>query len=318
MVSSRESFEIFLNEAWAYLTLEERGEKRLPVPLILQTLWQMAVAPNDARAIKAPVPPPGLYEVTRQFLGETIPHRCALQTPDREFIDLTGHVEALAAQLERLATGRPAEAAGETEEKALKFLPTCYLHVFPKAPSAANWRIGINVLPDSMPQAMRQFTQLLFDRDDISQIKLMAPGNAAKCDSVLVYLDRRPETYEALRDRIVELATPLAVAPTVSRMWEEIAPGIGEAGEPPMEHDLYFNFSGYRCLVLYLAFSTYRYRHRPDSFDGFKKRLASIMKLFGLDFDAPHLQNPLPAELMESSGRSFLRGYLDLKRAWLQ
>ncbi len=40
------------------------------------------------------------------------------------------------------------------------------------------------------------------------------------------------------------------------------------------------------------------------------------MPLFGLDYDAPHIQNPVPPALADEEYSFYLDAYLALKKAW--
>jgi hypothetical protein len=318
MVSSSTSFATFLNAAWRLLIGQERGPQaeRLSVPQILGRLYSLASLPNDGEAGKAPVAPPAVYSACADYLTNTVPLRTMLQTPRGAWPDLSDWKAQIVEKFRGLAAGQVREPGNEIEAAALKYLPVSYLHVYPRQPARSDWRIGINVLPAAVPEAVRLLRPLLDGVPDIDHIKFLGPGLAAKCDSALIYLKKRDATYGALRDRICELARPLPMAPKVARMWNEIAPGIGEAGEPPSDRVLYMSFGQYRCLVTYLTFARMQWVEGPVTFDQFLRRLRDVMPFFGMDFDAPHIQNPLPPEFGMPEGQSLLQTYIALKAAW--
>ncbi len=75
-------------------------------------------------------------------------------------------------------------------------------------------------------------------------------------------------------------------------MWAEIAPGIGEAAEPPPEADGE-SFTSYRCQIAYLAYWQYRQQTQTATFDGYRDFLSQVMTLFGIDTAHPYVQGPL-------------------------
>ncbi len=318
MVSSSTSFATFLNAAWRLLTGQERGPQaeRLSVTQILGRLYDLASVPNDGLELKEPAAPPGLYNTTLDYLTNTQLSRAVLQMPEHGWLDITNRKPQLLNALQQLAAGRAQPPLDAIDKHVLDGLPVDYLHVYPRQQAVGDWRIGINVLPAAIPEAVRLLRPLLEGEPDIDHIKFLGPGSASKCDSALIYLKKRDATYAALRGRICELARPLPKEPKVARMWNEIAPGIGEAGEPPLDRVLYTSFGSYRCLVTYLAFARLQWVEGPVTFDRFLAKLRDVMPFFGMDFDAPHVQNPLPPEFGMPEGQSLLQTYIALKAAW--
>lgn len=321
MVSSSTSFATFLNAAWRLLIGQERGPQaeRLSMPQILRQLYRLASLPNDGVMDKAPVPRPERYTASAELLTNTVPLRTVLQTPQGAWVDLTIRKPQIVEGFRDLAAGRVPQTNNDIDKAALEHLPKNYLHVYPLQPAQSDWRIGINVLPAAVPEAVRVLQPLLNGVPDIDHIKFLGPGLAAKCDTALIYLKKREETYGALRDRICELALPLPKSPKVARMWNEIAPGIGEAGEPPSDRRLYVSFGQYRCIVVYLTFMRQQRMEALEglmTFDSYLRRLREVMPFFGMDFDAPHVQNPLPPEFGMPEGQSLLQTYSVLKAAW--
>lgn len=315
VTSARESFAAFLNEAWAYLSSQEHGaqDERVTVPTVLRVLYSLASAPNDPHTVKDVVSPPRLYEDMIEYVTATVPWRIVMQTAEGPWKDISESRGALVEAYRALTTGEPLPAG---DRDTVGTLPASYLHVYPRDAVRGNWRIGINVRPRGMAQAVRVLAPLLDGKSEIAHIKFMGPGGAAKCDSALIYLVKAA-SHEASRARIVELAQTLDVEPTVARMWEEIAPGIAEAGEPPKTHGLYVSFTAYRCLVVYLAYREYTRRYDEPDLERFQDFLRIVMPLFGLDFDAPHVQAAVPEQLENPESRGYLEGYLALKKAWM-
>jgi hypothetical protein len=227
---------------------------------------------------------------------------------DPDWIDLTDDVDVLLAYYATRAAGEPIEPVAGAAD-----LTGAYLHVYPRMPNDANWRIGVNVEPRDMASAMERFTPLLDHYPGIDHIKFLGPGYAGKADSVIVYLKREEATYAALRDAVLEAAEPLARQARVGAMWNEIRDGIGEASEPPLSG---VSFTQYRVIVFYLAYMEYREAYPQATFEGFQDYLSQAMELFGLDVEAPYTQGPLLIgnPLFESWWRSFNT----LLRAWTE
>jgi hypothetical protein len=319
MKTSSESFAEFLGGAWLLLTRQERlrPERKLSVPMVLQRLYDMAAAPNDERAgVKDVVSGAALSAAMANYVDPTIGYPIRLQMRPR-WLTLTDKAAKLEVDYQMAARGEQPQFADDIERTAYARMPKGYLHVYPKQPGAkAGWRLGLNVLPVSMPAAMTALVPLLDRFPDIGHIKFLGPGSAVKCDSVIVYLARKDATYPALRDAVCAAAEALQLQPCVGGIWNEYRPGIGEASEPPKEHELYTSFTSYRCLIVYLAYWFYVPVRGAVSFAAFKDYLRALMPLFGLDYDAPHIQNPVPPALTEEGSSFYLDAYLALKKAW--
>lgn len=160
-----------------------------------------------------------------------------------------------------------------------------YLHVF--EPDAlrlkGGMRIAVNVQPAGMAAATASLVPLL-DRKDIYEIKFLAPGLASKADSVVVYAVR-DAVIEELCEAVLKAAEDLPVQKRVGAGYEEIADGIGVAGEPPVS-----SFTQYRCIVFKLAYDSYVFKNGEMAFDKFWLFFKDYMSVFGIDPDNPHLQ----------------------------
>jgi hypothetical protein len=302
MITSRQSFDAFVVAGYKMLPL--LGD--VSDAMALNALYDWAADYNPLnRAPKQALAGTALYRAMFDYVEATLPHRIVMQTGEGPWRDLTGITDTLALYYGELAQDRPQRPVVPADQ-----LVSAYLHVYPDAPAAANWRIGINVEPSATAAAMAALTPLLDAYPDIDHMKFLGPASIEKPDSVIVYL-RRTENYAALRQAVLDATAPLAKQARVGAMWNEIADGIGEAAEPP---DDGLSFTAYRCLVFYLAYRQYHLAAENPAFDDFKLYLAQVMALFGLDPASPHTQGPL---LMGNPlYPSWRAGFDALNRAW--
>jgi len=283
MISSRDSFAAFVEAA--YMALNQ-DDAEFSTALDLNGIYNRAADYNPTgcppKDVLAGQP---LYAAMSAYVDATIPHKIVMQLGWRDLTDVT---DTLTVYYDERAAGRAHVPIVPADQ-----LPATYLHVYPGAPADADWRIGLNVVPADMARAMAALAPLLDEHPDIDHMKFLGPASTDKADSVIVYLKRNAERYAGLRDAVLAAAAPLTLQPRVGAMWNEIAPGIGEASEPPPGYGL--SFTSYRCLVVYLAYLSYRHAAADRSLADFRLYLAQAMALFGLDPASPHLQGALAA-----------------------
>ncbi|HEY2068070.1 MAG TPA: hypothetical protein VGG48_00825 [Rhizomicrobium sp.] len=318
-MTSRESFNAFVGQAWQYFLLQEskKPQQQWSRSQVLRQLYAYASAPVGPAGVKNPLTPPALYESMVLYMGATIPYSIKLQKSSPWLSIPAAMNNAIIADYTKLANGQAPVYQSADERLAVQKLPTGYLHVYPTTPMAGNdWRIALNVEPVSMADAIRLFKPLLGERTDINHIKFLGPGSAGKCDTALVYLKKVEGRYDALRDRIVAIAGQLQLQDAVGGIWNEYAPGIAEASEPPKTLGLYASFTSYRCIVVCLAYIAYRqHAGQKRVFDDYFDLLGQVMALFGLDIEVPYIQEPIPGSL-SGQYKSYLDAYLALKEAW--
>ena len=181
-----------------------------------------------------------------------------------------------------------------------------YLHVYPtgtvgvlpkkvtpppaRAAITPNWRIGINVEPNSIAGAAQALMGLMDAQNDIGHIKFSAPGMAGKPDSVIVYLRKRRQTYAAIRTAVQVAVAPLNIQQKFSPIWNEFAPGLGEASEPPKNGG---SFGSFRCTLAYLAYPQLRSAARTLSLSEYQDRIDETFEIFGIPRFHPNEQGPL-------------------------
>ena len=284
--ASRRSYDAFVKAAWSYFSLPMVDE--LSGPSNLGDLYQFAAGYNPGHLPpKSALSGSELDAAMALFVEATSPHRIVMQASEGDWPDLTDQVPALAQYyIAKGAGGRPVTNA------TAEALSGNYLHIYPAVPADGDWRIGINVEPRDMAAAVVALTPLLNRFPDIDHMKFLSPGDAAKADSALVYLRHTESGYDALKLAILEAAGGLRLQPRIGAMWEPVAPGIGEAAEPPREVDGE-SFTSYRCQIAFLAYWQYRQQIQTASFDGFRDFLSQVMALFGIDTTRPFAQGPL-------------------------
>jgi len=313
-MDAKASFKAFLEKAWGYFRRDEarQPDQRKSVSLMLRDLYLTAATPS---ANKDPLQGGALYASMADFL-----ERATAMNGTPLTMKLQGHagwnIASQAQQLvdyyRRIAV-TPAAPQNDWQALAQERLPRDYIHAYPANPAAgSDWRIALNVMPGDIPKAMTLCRPLLYQSSAIDHLKFLPPGKTAKCDTVLCFL-KKDDSYDALRGQFMTIANQLALQPCVGAMWQEDPdkPGFGEASEPPQDLGVYMAFTEYRCLVVYLAYKTWR----GERYSQFLDHLAQVMALFGLDANAPQLQGPLsPALQGENSG--YLDAYLAYKQAW--
>jgi hypothetical protein len=306
MITSRESFDAFVSAAWSFFSLPRVDE--LSGSYNLNDLYEYAAEYNPQNVFpKDKLAGTELYSTMATFVQATIPKSIAMQG-DEDWPDLTGEAQALVTYYNAKAAQQ-----GPVPIPHAEALVTRYLHVYPVVQANANWRIGLNVTPADMGTAMAVLVPLLDEYDCIDHMKFLAPGNASKADSVIIYADRQGARFDEMKHAAVEAVRPLRLQPRVGAMWEEIHPGIGEASEPP-EEAAGTSFTTYRCIVTYLAYWSYAQSGQGRRFDQFRHYLGAVMEIFGLDPAVPFAQGPL-----RSGHEDFLlwwRAFQELQQVW--
>jgi Domain of unknown function (DUF4157) len=305
-ISSRESFEALVNATWNYLNLPLTELYSDPYNLKAIYSWAANYNPNGVSPKNALSGKP-LYVSMFDYTKATVPYKIVLQTTN-DWPDITKNVPAFLKYY-----AEKAEGLSPTFNELAERLTISYLHIYPAKPAKGNWRIALNVIPADMAAAMTALAPLL-EADkfpDIDHVKFLSPGNPGKADSVIVYLNRTEEGYDKLRDAILEAIVGIKLQKRVGCMVEEIAPGIGEIAESPVD---YISATEYRCLVIYLAFWNFLKKVEKPTFETFEMFLADVMSVFGLDAERPYLQGKPATEFMYFD--SWWEGMLMLYNAW--
>jgi hypothetical protein len=309
MISSRVSYVYFV--ALAYNFLSTGVVDHLSAPIILSNLYQGAtnLRPPGVPAKNA-LGGPALYQTMANYIAAPQGHYVAMQTVPPPWRDITGELTGFADYYTNRANGIFVQPDPEADLATQR-----YLHVYPIEQAPAKWRIGLNVLPSDMDDAMADLTALLNNYDCIGHMKFMSPGNAGKADSAIVYCDQGGDDYQQLEQAVLNVAANLNRQPCVSAMWEEIQPGIGLASEPPMEIKG-LSFTDYRCIIVYLAYWQYSHRVEPGDrqFQDFNAYLDGAMWIFGVDTHRPFEQGPLQRRFKYFD--QWWRAFARLGRAW--
>tara|TARA_R110002072_G_scaffold77215_3_gene180391 strand:- start:921 stop:1913 length:993 start_codon:yes stop_codon:yes gene_type:complete len=180
-----------------------------------------------------------------------------------------------------------------------------YLHIYPTGTTTNgnkiipptdrakdnNWRLGINVKPNNIAQAVLDLCPIMDQHKDIDHFKVSAPGGARKPDSVIIYMKNDPQTYATIRDAVWDKAKDYDLQPSFSPMWNELESGFAEAAEPPVDGG---SFGTYRCLVAYLCYWWLSIEEgtKPTR-DDYLLWLTAVLVSFGITPTAPHKQEPL-------------------------
>lgn len=202
-----------------------------------------------------------------------------------------------------------------------------YLHVYPtgtvgvlpknvtpppaRAGITPNWRIGINVEPNSIAAAAQALMGLMDAQIDIGHIKFSAPGMAGKPDSVIVYLRKRRQTYATIRAAVQLAVAGLNIQQKFSPIWNEFVPGLGEASEPPKNGG---SFGTFRCTLAYLAYPQLRSAARTLSLSEYQDRIDDTFEIFGIPRFHPNEQGPLGSPPYDDVWRrKFMRAFASYK-----
>lgn len=190
-----------------------------------------------------------------------------------------------------------------------------YLHVYPAGatnqksnkvtmpngrPDPNNWRIGINVKPDSIAAALAVLAPIMDSTPDIHHIKFAAPGTAGKPDSVIIYMRKKDKTYTGIRTQVQAALGGLNLQSKFSPMWNEFANGVAEASEPPKNGG---SFGTYRCILAYLAYYFLQLTNDDMTPEDYLGWCDAIFEIFGIPQFEPHQQGPLNDPLYDNSMR---------------
>ncbi len=173
-----------------------------------------------------------------------------------------------------------------------------YLHIYPNPVRAvvSNWRIGINVPPGEIAAAVAALIPVMQANPDINHIKFAAPTIVGKPDSVIVYMRNNPVTYAGIEAAVraaVDLAPAFHVVHQFAPMWNELAPGVAVAAEPPRHGG---SFGNYRCIIAYAAYLLSREMYPGAALNqaNFNIEIDDMFNQFGMPTPAnPHRQNAL-------------------------
>ncbi len=186
-----------------------------------------------------------------------------------------------------------------------------YLHLYPTGSTylgrgrftpplghatASDWRIGINIEPSSIADALVALAPVLDAQNDINHIKFLAPGSAVKCDSVIVYMNKT-DNYTTVKNAVIGAVTGLDIQDCFSIIWEQPVDGIGEAAEPPTG-----SFGTYRAAIATLSYyiAWQLFNARP-SLDNFLALADAAYGQFGVTFANPHEQGVVTAAIEDQA-----------------
>ncbi|MEO5336644.1 MAG: T3SS effector HopA1 family protein [Magnetospirillum sp. WYHS-4] len=180
-----------------------------------------------------------------------------------------------------------------------------YMHFRGQGHGVVNtdWRVGINVRPASVADAVAALLPLTLNQANLRSMKFLGPGNAGKLDTVVVYL-HRDGNYANLRQAIVDAVTDagLALQNRKPLMWNGVQAGIFEGGEPPAGGG---SFGKYRSKIAMAAYLRARAAAHPVTNIAFSNELDAALTAFGIDPANPWQQVPPPG------GGAVLRGQLN-------
>lgn len=172
-----------------------------------------------------------------------------------------------------------------------------YLHVYAldERDEQLNWRISANVLPVDIPEITRRMCAVMARHANAGHFKVSPPSLTDKPDSMILYMDKNP-AYDATRDDVRQALRGLGIQETFSCMWEELAPGIAVAAEPPsIEDGTIFSFGTYRCMLTVMAFDWAVHNNAGDDAQAlgigdFGTALDTYFNRYGVPTIAPHDQ----------------------------
>lgn len=184
-----------------------------------------------------------------------------------------------------------------------------YLHVYPYGTTvvqnslnqitlpntrnyAKNWRIGINVFPNSMAAAVQALVPIMDQNLVIDHMKFMAPGRADKSDSVIIFLRKQANNYGNIRIAVGQamVNAQVQIQRKFSPMWNEFDYGYGEAAEAPTNG---YSFGMFRCILAYLAYPRRLSTVATLRLADYQARVDEIFETFGIPLFAPHEQGQL-------------------------
>jgi len=277
LTSSLVSYADFVVDTWQYLI--RRQTDAVPLRNVLQVLYNNAADYNPCGvADKAPLVGMDLYAALARYCGAFQGRRAKLQFGD-PWPDVSSDIAAYVMYYNSVLNQQRPAMNAHAERAA-----TAYLHVYPNAQVLGDWRIGINVEPRSMAAAAAALAPLLDRFADIDHMKFLGPGAADKADSIIIYL-RKTAAYNELRNAVLAAVNGLHLQPRFGAMWNEVAPGVAEAAEPPAG-----SFTEYRCVAIYVAFLAYSAVAGPHSLGDFVDFLNVVLPAFGINPATPHMQ----------------------------
>lgn len=281
--TSAQSFADFRTAAWSYLNSSPLDDPRA-----------------DIRA---------LYRIYRKYNPDGLPAKQALTgSPlDQAMVDLIANTGTREVKIQlgdrwpvmaktvlsdiysgrNTVPSRSAKALADTASAA-------YLHVYPARARARDndWRIGVNVKPDEIAEAVADLCPIMDRYDHIDHVKFSAPGLAGKPDSVIVYM-KKDSDYTAILHDVTDAIGAYDLQASFAPMWNEVAPGLAEAAEPPRKGG---SFGSYRCIVVYIGY--WILATDPDGGgrpkrDAFELWLDAALVSFGISPETPHVQSAL-------------------------
>jgi len=203
-----------------------------------------------------------------------------------------------------------------------------YLHVYPNPQRnlAANWRVALNIRPESIAAAVGAVLPVMNQNNDIDHFKVTAPGYAGKPDSLIVYMVKNNGTYNNIRQALTGAVANLAIQETFNPLWNEFALGQAEASEPPTINYTvqqnpeveYSSFGMYRSQLTAMAFQravAAANGQNPANVaqNAFNNALDTILPEYGVPLANPHEQQALNFQPNDALNAEFMRAYGDLQ-----
>jgi hypothetical protein len=316
-VPSDQSYEDFVKAAFIYF-----ADPVLPPKVYagrtIRNLYNRYAAYDSDPAVPAKVPLAGnaLYAALVSFIDNVGNRIVRVQSDDWNILNNVG----VRAEYQARVVGGNAplsQTAGRARGS--------YLHVYPTGTTAnppngvtpphgravSNWRIGINVQPNSIAGAAQALVGIMDANNDIGHIKFSGPRSARKPDSVIVYMRKRRQTYANLRATVQNAVRLLNIQPKFSPMWNEFVPGLAEAAEPPRHGGSFGNF---RCTLAYLAYPEKRSESNRVGLVEYQDLVDQTFEVFGIPRYQPHEQEPLPVPIYDDAWRRrFMRAFASYK-----
>lgn len=198
-----------------------------------------------------------------------------------------------------------------------------YLHIYAAGGRVENnnWRVGFNILPADIPEAVRLVCPILDANADIGHFKVSAPGTASKPDSLIVYMQNTNATYANIRQALENALGGLRFQETFAPMWNEFALGMAEAAEPPKVSwplmgggHRSLSFGRFRCLATAVAFETALANDAGGVLGNltqpqFDNRVDQAFPIYGMPLATPHDQGQLALAYNNADNLAYMRAF---------
>ncbi|MGO1118206.1 hypothetical protein ACTL6U_05865 [Rhodovibrionaceae bacterium A322] len=301
MKSSAESFGDFADSVWNYLNGSFTSDVQKEIKYLYKHVYS-SYNPGQLPA-KTALTSEALITAMGQLIDNSGKHVVRVQSDSWRVMDKTNLKQSYKARLDYYQNnrqGKRPKIKGQADKAR-----SSYLHIYPDGSTLDghhivppqnrakenNWRLGINVKPADIPQAVKDLCPIVDQYSDIDHFKVSAPGTAGKPDSVIIYMKNASDTYEIIKGAVWDKFKSYDLQKTFSPIWNEIEEGFAEASEPPKGGS---SFGTYRCLLAYLCYWwLYREEKTKPTKDDFLLWLSAVLVSFGIDPDFPHLQEKL-------------------------